>query len=134
MSFSIWFEHLSTIKNDEIKKQITKAISAHGMWKVRLKDAINKQSSEFEVNHVRTPHHCELGKWLNSEKASLLKFPDYSKVFDLHAKVHEEPARIMQLALAGKKDEASHALGLGSSFANLSAHLTQAMMHWKQAL
>ncbi len=120
--------------NEEIKKQITKAISAHGMWKVRLKDAIDKQSSEFEVTHVRSPHHCDFGKWLDGEKAKLLKFPNYAKVCDLHAQVHTETARIMELALAGKKDEATRAIDLGSSFATLSAHLTQEMMHWKQAL
>jgi len=40
----------------------------------------------------------------------------------------------MKLALAGKKDGATRAIDLGSSFANLSAHLIQEMMLGKQAL
>ena len=66
------------------------------MWKVRLKDAIDKQSSG--------------------------------------SKSRMSGLRIMEFALAGKKDGVTRAIDLGSSFANLSAHLIQEMMLWKQSL
>ena len=88
---------------EDVQKQINKAISVHGLWKVRLKEAIHKRSSEFEVETVRSPHLCEFGKWLDLEKTKLMAYPAYAKVRDLHAKVHEATGRVMQLALGGKK-------------------------------
>ena len=119
---------------EDIQNQIKKAISAHGLWKVRLKKAINTRSSEFEVENVRSPHLCEFGKWLDAEKPKLVAYPFYEKVCQLHAQVHEETARVMRLALGGKKEEASKAIALGSHFSTISAHLTQQMVNWKNSV
>jgi len=104
------------------------------MWKVRLKEAIDNQASEFQVEHVRSTHHCDFGKWLDAEKPKLVDYTHYPKVCQLHAQVHEETARIMTLALSGQKEAANEALAFGGEFANKSAHLTQAMMAWRDAL
>jgi len=47
------------------------------------------------------------------------------KVREKHAAFHREAARVLELALGGKKDQASAALALASAFTRLCAELTQ---------
>ena len=122
---------MSTI---QIKQNIDKAIASHGMWKMRLRNAIKTHSSEFEVAFVKSPHNCDFGKWLNSDKAMLNKFTEYNQIIELHKDLHLETARIMELALAAKDAEASAALVIGSKFASLSSKLTITMMKWKKQI
>ena len=48
-------------KND-LNTQIKSAIGAHGMWKVRLDQAIEKGSSEYTVAGVQVDNQCAFGK------------------------------------------------------------------------
>ncbi len=48
------------------KEEITKAIGMHGIWKLRLKQAIDLGSSEFSVEHISPDNECAFGKWLYS--------------------------------------------------------------------
>lgn len=118
----------------EITQNIDKAIASHGMWKMRLKKAIETQTSEFEVAFVRSPHNCEFGKWLDKDKPVLSKYSYYNEVFNLHKQLHEETARIMQLALSARKEEATKAIAVGSTFSAISAKLTLTMMNWKKGI
>lgn len=122
------------MNTEAIKQNIDKAIASHGMWKMRLKNAIETQTSEFEVSFVRSPHNCEFGKWLDQDKPVLSKFSYYTEVFSLHKQLHEETARIIQLALSSRKEEASKSIAVGSTFSSLSAKLTLTMMNWKKEL
>jgi len=45
-----------------IAEEITKAIGAHGMWKQRLRQAIDTGKSEFTVERVRPDNLCDFGK------------------------------------------------------------------------
>jgi len=45
-----------------IKEAITKGIGAHGMWKQRIIDAINKGESEWTPAIVAQDNQCEFGK------------------------------------------------------------------------
>ena len=113
------------------KQQIDNAIGAHGMWKARLYQAIHTGKSEFQPEKVKVDNLCDFGKWFYTLLPTERSSPKGKTIQDLHAKFHAEAARVLDLALTGKKQEAEIAIGLGSNFANLSAALTQQMMAWK---
>jgi hypothetical protein len=56
------------------------------------------------------------------------------KNISLHADFHKAAADVLELALAGKKEEAHAALARGSHFALLSSKLTTPMMEWKRSM
>ena len=116
----------------ELKEQINKAIGAHGAWKARLRAAIDTGSSDFKPEIVQTDNQCEFGKWLHNEgNAEIRKMPVYKTVVQYHAEFHKEAARVLTLAVSGKKDEAEEAMKAGSKFAIVSSSLTSTMMEWR---
>lgn len=113
-------------------QEIDKAIAAHGMWKVRLKSAISTGTSEVPVATIRVDNQCPFGKWLYGEtlSASDKATPSYKAVKDLHAEFHKVAAKVAELAVSGKKDDAENILS--QEFAAASVKLTAAMMEWKK--
>jgi len=47
-----------------LKEQIQSAIGAHGHWKGRPKDAIQRETGDLSVAVVRDDRACGFGKWL----------------------------------------------------------------------
>ena len=119
---------------EDIALNINKAIVAHSTWKIRIRKAIQTQSSEFEVPFIRSVDNCEFGKWLDKDKAILKDHAAYDHVVSLHQTLHEETARLMQLALSGNGADAESALQQGSKFATISSKLTITLMTWKKSL
>ncbi len=115
----------------DIKGEITKAIGAHGMWKQRLRKAIDTGTSEFTVVGVRPDNNCEFGKWLHSLPTDIKISDHWKKVQTLHASFHVEASQVLNLALSGKKTEAEMALNTGK-FSQISGELTGAMMKWQK--
>jgi hypothetical protein len=109
------------------------AIVFHAKWKYRLMDAINTGKSEWRVGDVRTNNSCEFGKWLLALPLSSRLSENYKKVLALHTEFHSLAADVLELALAGRKDEATAAMALGSRFALVSSNLTMAVTAWKEA-
>ena len=116
-----------------LSEEIDKAIGAHGMWKNRLNQAIQSGSSDYTVAGVRPDNLCAFGKWLHGLPPSVKNSQSWNGVRALHAEFHLEAARVLDLALDGKKAGAASALASGSRFADTSAKLTAAMMAWKRA-
>ena len=114
-------------------EEINKAIGAHGMWKQRLREAINTGKSDFTVERVRPDNLCDFGKWLYSLPANDQTSPQWNAVRELHGKFHVTAARVLSLAVGGHKQEAEAALDPGSQFSKVSVELTAAMMKWKAA-
>lgn len=118
-----------------LSDQITAAIGAHGMWKGRLKAAIDSGKSDAAPQAVEDDHACSFGKWLYgpelsaSDKASA----HYKKSADLHRRFHQAAANVLSLALAGKKQQANQALDDNHDFAKISRELTRALVAWKEA-
>ena len=113
--------------------QIESAISAHGLWKGRLRAAIQSGTSDLTVMAVRADDQCTFGKWLHKLNAEGRKSPSYSTCRELHAQFHKEAADVLALALAGKRQEAANAIGPSSVFSKTSANLTRAMVAWAEA-
>lgn len=112
-------------------EEINKAIGAHGMWKQRLRQAVDSGKSEFTVERVRPDNNCDFGKWLHGLPPGDKNSEHWKTVQDLHAKFHIEAARVLQLATTGNKAEAEKGLASNSPFTSVSAKLTSAMMKWK---
>lgn len=118
------------------KAEIDKAIGAHGMWKSRLRQAVDTGKFDTPVETVRADDQCAFGKWLygptltNTDKAS----PLYKTVHELHAEFHKMAARVAEHALAGNKGAAESLLSSSGEYALISAKLTQAMVNWKNKL
>lgn len=115
-----------------ISDAIKAAIGSHGLWKGRLRHAIDTQTSEFEVSFVRSCHNCEFGKWLDGDKANLMHHSHYNEVYELHRQLHLITADIMELALSGDKDKAEAILG--KEFFDKSGDLVRELMAWNSSL
>ena len=119
----------------DIKKEISLYIAQHGMWKSRLLKSLDSKTMEFEVSTVRTDSNCAFGKWLYNSISNDLKSSEYyQEVKDTHAKFHIETARILQLIVEGKHNEAKRSLQIDTEFAVISSKLTLLMMEWKSKL
>ena len=112
-----------------MKEELQQAILAHGQWKVRLESAIATGKSEFRPETVKPDNNCVFGKWFyglpESEKNS--KF--YAEVKDLHAQFHLAAAKVLELAIAGKPDEAMKLMTEGE-YIRSSAKLILALGRW----
>lgn len=116
--------------------EIDKAIAAHGMWKMRLKAAIDSGQVEIPVATICADNQCAFGKWLYgatlgpADKATA----HYQSVRGLHADFHKLAGKVAQLATAGRKLEAEKLMALGGDFTAVSSKLTAAMVAWKRAV
>jgi hypothetical protein len=115
-------------------EQIRNAIVAHSRWKSRLRQAIDSGKSDFKDEMVRPDNVCEFGKWLHARPAMEKTTERWKKVRDLHSQFHQEAARVLVLALAGRKAEAEAAFALGSPFSKISADLTMVMVAWRDSI
>jgi len=117
------------------QEQLDKAIGAHGLWKARLRTAIDTGKSDFNPHTVKTDNNCDFGKWLYNDISPELKTsPTYKVVLQYHAEFHKEAGRILQLALEGNKEDAEKGIKAASTFATISSSLTATMMEWKKSL
>ncbi len=117
----------------EIIEALDQALAAHAKWKYRLMEVIDTGKSQWRASEVRTDNSCNFGKWLFAMPLSERLSENYKKVKALHAEFHGLAADVLELALAGRKDEASAAMALGSRFATVSSNLTMAVIAWKDA-
>ena len=117
----------------EIIEALDQALAAHAKWKYRLMEAIDTGKSQWRASEVRTDNSCNFGKWLFAMPLSQRLSENYKKVKALHAEFHGLAADVLELALAGRKDEATAAMALRSRFATVSSNLTMAVMAWKDA-
>lgn len=115
-----------------ITEALDRAIAAHAKWKYRLMDAIETGKSEWRAGDVRTDEKCDFGKWLSTLPLSQRLSTHCKSVRALHAEFHALAAEVLDLAVAGRKEEAAAAIALGSRFAVVSSSLTMAVLAWKE--
>ncbi len=115
------------------KDEIKKAIGAHGLWKTKLRTAVDAGKHEYKVDVVRQDDQCEFGKWLATLQPSAAEAPHMQKAKDLHAQFHREAANVLKLVETGQKDAAGKALGQGSTFEKVTTQLTLTLMNWQKA-
>jgi Chemoreceptor zinc-binding domain len=116
-------------------REINKAIAAHGTWKVRIYEAIEKGSSEFKPETVRLDNACDFGKWLHAIPKEERGGEYWEQVRVIHAKFHEAAATILKLAVAGKGREALELISdLKGDYVSTSILLTNTLQEWKNSL
>ena len=113
---------------------IDSALNAHAVWKKRLKDAIAKGTSEFNVEVVKKDNACQFGQWLYSLSTEDKSSKEFSDIRDLHSEFHKTAAEILDLALHWKKEEAQKKLEPGGGYSNISGKLILALARWKSKL
>ena len=112
--------------------QLAKGIGAHGLWKQRLKEAIESGRSEFKPENVERDNQCEFGQWLSSLPPVEQSSKHYHSVRVLHTAFHQEAADVLRNVLAGRRREAGLSLGLGGRYHDASSKLTREMMAWQR--
>ena len=115
-----------------LKDEITKAVGAHGLWKSRLRRAIDTGTSDFTSEGVKPDDRCDFGRWLHAVPAEE-RNEHHQHVAALHADFHREAANVLRLVEAGDKAGARKAMSPGSKFEQLTSELTQAMTDWGRA-
>ncbi len=118
--------------DQEILAQIKSEIRAHGLWKRRLKKAIDQGKPDMEVKDIESDNLCQFGKWLAS-----LSGESSSQYWDVklkHALFHRKAAEVVKLAVDGEKLKAMKAIDSGGSYLQVSSELKEAMMNWEKEL
>jgi hypothetical protein len=114
--------------------EITSAILSHSLWKLRLYEAIWTGRSEWKVEDVRRNDLCEMGQFFCRECESGCegeKAKACGNACELHAQFHLEAASVLELALAGKKEEAELAVSDESKFSTISSKLVDELRAYR---
>lgn len=115
------------------QQQVRAAVGAHGLWKARLRTAIDTGASAASVDDVRPDNRCDFGKWLYGEgRTGFPSTGSWETVRKLHSDFHQEAARVLQLALAGRKAEAEKSMALGGAFSHVSSALVSELSKIEQ--
>lgn len=120
--------HQTTI--DEIQN----ALRAHGMWKLRLKTAVNTCKSDVDPENAACDNLCEFGKWLHGDTipADLQGTLPHQVIIRLHAEFHQLAGSVLKESLAGNSEQAKALLD--GAFADKSETLARALGKWKNEL
>ncbi len=119
------------------REAINNAIAAHGKWKTRLRQAIEKGDIEFDIEKAGTDNNCDFGKWLYSESISPeeKKTDYYNRVKTLHAEFHRSIQAAANLLSTGKKAEALQTVNdLNGVFNKISVSLVLLLSEWRDSL
>jgi hypothetical protein len=104
------------------------AMGAHRVWKTRLLSAIATGACDVDRTTARRDDACAFGKWLLSSNET---GPRRDRVAELHRRFHLAAARVLDVALAGKKPEALKMLDDAGEYAGISSALTREMTEWE---
>jgi len=125
---------MGAIVGATLKDQIQKAMTAHGVYKVKLGQAVETGATDMPVAVVAATDKCPTGDWLGAMDSATKASPHYSTVKDLHATFHKVSADVMALSIARKRTEALGAMEMGSTFKQTSAKLIMALSAWSDSL
>ncbi len=119
-----------------IVDMIQKAIAAHLSWKTRLKSGLATGKFDVTPVDIKLDNLCEFGKWLYGPdfSAAEKQTKNYRTAIDLHAKFHQEAAKVVEWGTSGHKDEAEKAMGLEGSYTKASSALTKELVEWRLTL
>lgn len=116
---------------DAFRAQVNAAINAHALWKAHLGTAITLGSAPFRVEDVGRDDRCKLGQWLHGLRAEKAA-PQFEQARALHARFHEEAAKVLDLALAGRADEARARVAPEGEYATTSLQLVEILVRWSE--
>jgi len=106
------------------------AITAHNLWKARLRTAIDGGDVPDEKK-VDVDNLCDLGKWIYGDGTKQKQLPEYQELKTKHAEFHHAAARVVKLIKAGDKAAAGNELERGE-FTKASSAVVAAIMKAKK--
>ena len=125
---------MAAITGATLREQIQKAITAHGVFKVRVGQMVEAGTAEMTPQVAAADNQCPLGQWLyGGLDASARSSPQYQSVKELHATFHKAAGDVVALSAARKRTEAMAALEMGSTFKQSSSKLVIALSNWADA-
>jgi methyl-accepting chemotaxis protein len=126
---------MAAITGATLRDQIQKAITAHGVFKVRLGQMVEAGTNDMTAAVAAADNQCALGQWLYGGIDPAAKAnPHYQIVKDLHATFHRAAGEVVALSLTRKRTEALAAMEMGSTFKQTSAKLVIALTTWSDSL
>ncbi len=102
--------------------KINKVLGAHGLWKQRLRDAIETGRSEFTADRVPNSNICEFGKWFNLLPDEMQQDTSVEKNSRTTFKISWNCFKHSCDSFSGEKNKATQPLAFGSEL-HISQHL-----------
>ena len=125
---------MAAITGATLQEQIQKAITAHGVFKVRLGQMVEAGGTEMTPAVAAADDQCPLGQWLHGGvDPSAKSSPHYEMVKDIHLAFHRAAGEVVALSIARKRTEALEAMEMGSTFKQTSAKLVIALTTWAES-
>lgn len=116
----------------DVTAQITKAIGAHGKWKARLVDAIERGEHNEDIATVGRDNVCEFGTWLHGARVAPEHEMYRKQALAEHARFHQEAASVLRLIDGGNISGARAAIDMDGAFTAISRELTATMTAWRK--
>lgn len=122
------------MSNTDIIEEINKALFAHGAWKMRLRGAIGKGSSELTPEEAKCDDCCAFGKWLHGTaiEPELRAGKPHQVIVRLHKQFHQSAGKVLEAAIEDNRDGAISLLK--GEFGDCSQSLIIALTKWKREL
>lgn len=93
------------MSSEAIKQDFESALVKHISFKARLRSFLYGNNSA--VAPLRDPDQCGLGKWITSRRAGdYAHLPEIQELDQQHRLIHQQANRLMDLHIAGHRDEA----------------------------
>lgn len=90
---------------EAIKQDVESALLKHFAFKAKLRSFLHGNPNE--EGPLRNPAQCGLGKWIAERRAGpYAHLPDMQELDQLHHLIHQQANRLMDMHLAGQRDEA----------------------------
>ena len=112
---------------------LTQAIEAHHVWKIKLKNAIGAREL-LDAETLSKDNCCELGIWLYGEGQSKFgKLVSFPQCVTKHAAFHVEAGKVAHAINTRKYQEAEDQVDLSSSSYSIASNeVRDAITHLKQ--
>ena len=113
-------------------KEIRQHIAGHGLWKARLRDALDGGAEGLDPDDIRPDDRCAFGKWLRAMPSSTQETAHFKNVKELHRLFHLEAAGIVELIQGGERERAETSIRMRGDFSKRTSRLTRAMVAWME--
>jgi len=95
---------------EAIKQDFESALVKHFSFKAKLRSFLHGNSNE--EGPLRDPDQCGMGQWITARRAGLYAYlPEMRELDQLHRLIHRQANRLMDLHLAGHREEALAGFG-----------------------
>jgi hypothetical protein len=95
---------------------LQQAVTAHTGWKMKVTRYLSSPDGSLQPATIRQDSRCELGKWLYGEGRSFQHLPEYQKLMNDHARLHESASDLIRRTNSGEYLQPETVMGDRSPF------------------